>query len=195
MLEMRKREKNKLQTEQIIAQTAIDLFLEKGLHETAVAEIMKEAGLGTGTFYNYFTSKEEIIKYCLAKRIDLVIQTCETVQQYDLNTTEKLIQILEVVGNTYDENRQLVDLYLKYYHSSDKISKEPPHGERFVEVIAKIVLQGQKEDEFRKDLPAEVIVEMFTGILKTTMSSNLELTFIENINYKYSILVEGIVKK
>ena len=106
-----------------------------------------------------------------------------------------MIQILEVVGNTYDKNRQLVDLYLKYYHSSDKSGKEPPHGERFVEVLAKIVLQGQKENEFRKEIPAEIIVEMFTGILKTTMSSKLDQTFIDNINYKYSILVEGIVKR
>ncbi len=195
MLEMGTREKKKLQTGQIIAETALDLFLEKGFHETAVAEIMKEAGLGTGTFYNYFASKEVIIKYSLAKRIDMASQTCEDIQQYDLDTTEKLIQILEVVGNTYDKNRQLVELYLKYYHSSDKSGKEPPHGERFIEVLAKIVLQGQKENEFRKDIPCEIIVEMFTGILKTTMSSNLKHSFIENINYKYSILVKGIVKR
>ncbi|MFA5536874.1 MAG: TetR/AcrR family transcriptional regulator [Bacillota bacterium] len=190
-----KRAKKKLETRQIIAETALDLIVRQGLNETSIAEIMGKAGLGTGTFYNYFDSKEEVLKCCLAERIDMASQACEDIQSSDLSPTEKLIQILQVVGNTYDKNRQLVELYLRYYHSSDLDGKEPPHGRRFVEVLAKIIAEGQKKGEFRKDIPCEIIVEMFTAILKITMSSGIKLTFIENINFKRSILLDGIVER
>ena len=195
MQEIGKREKKKLETRQIIAETALNLFFKKGLNETSIVEIMGKAGLGTGTFYNYFESKEEVLKCCLAERIDMAGQACEDIQLSALSSTQKIIQILQVVGNTYDKNRRLVELYLRYYHSSDVGSKEPPHGERFVEVLSKIVSEGQSKNEFRKDIPCEIIVEMFTGILKITMSSSIKLTFIENINFKSSMLLEGIVKR
>jgi AcrR family transcriptional regulator len=73
--EMGRRERKKLQTKKKISEITLKLFFSKGLNETTVAEIMEEADLGTGTFYNYFDSKEAILKYCLAERI-------ENAQQY-----------------------------------------------------------------------------------------------------------------
>ncbi len=195
MLEISKREKKKLLAEQTISEIALNLFLSKGLNETSVAEIMEQAGLGTGTFYNYFESKEDILKCSLAEKINLASKVCENIQFSEISSTQKLIQILQVVGETYDKNRKLVSLYLRYYHNHDGISKGPPHGGEFIEVMSNIILEGQNKNEFRKDIPCEIIIEMFTGILKTTMSSDIKLTFIENINYKYSILLEGVIKR
>ncbi len=190
-----KRKKNKHKVKQIISEIALDLFFMKGLNGTSVAEIMGKAGLGIGTFYNYFTSKEEVLKYCLSKNIDMASQACENIQLSPLNPTQKLIQILQVVGNTYDINQHLIGLYLRYYQSPDNNSREPPHGKRFITVMAKIIAEGQNKNEFRTDIPCAIIVEMFAGILKITMSSNVELTFAENINFKCSMLLNGIVKK
>lgn len=195
MLEISKREKKKLLAEQTISEIALNLFLSKGLNETSVAEIMEKAGFATGTFYNYFESKEDIIKCTLAEKINMASKVCENIQLSEASSTQKLIQILQVVGDTYDKSRHLVELYLRYYHNPGTISKGPPHGERFIEVMSKIILEGQNKNEFRKDIPCEIIIEMFTGILKTTMSSDLKLTFIDNINYKYSILLEGVIKR
>jgi Transcriptional regulator len=36
------------------------LFLSKGFKNTNVSDITKLAGLGVGTFYNYYSSKEEL---------------------------------------------------------------------------------------------------------------------------------------
>lgn len=195
MLEISKREKKKILAKQTISEIALNLFFSKGLNETSIAEIMDKAGLGTGTFYNYFESKEDILKCALAEKIDLATQVCENIQLSELSSTQKLIQILQVVGDTYDENRQLVELYLKYYHSHEGISKGPPHGGEFIEIVSNIILEGQNNSDFRKDIPCEIIIEMFTGILKTTMNSDSNFNFIDNINYKYSILLEGVVRR
>lgn len=193
--QMSRREKKKLQTKRTISEVALKLFFSKGLNETTVAEIMEEAALGTGTFYNYFESKEAILKYCLAERIDRAIQTCEDIQASPLSSTQKFSGILQVIGKTHDANQQLIRLYVKSNRSMDKVEKEPPHGVRFEEILASIILEGQEKNEFRKDVPVQIVIELFSGILKSTISSNLDLSFMDNINFKYSLLLDGVIKK
>jgi Transcriptional regulator len=189
---MGKREKKKLQTKKSIAETALKLFYSKGLNETTVAEIMEEASLGTGTFYNYFVSKEAILKYCLAERID---RTCEDLLASSLSAAQKLSRMIQDVGKTYEENQPLISLYMKFYHNPDKVDKKAPHGARFKEILTSIILEGQDKNKFRRDIPPDIINEMFSGILKSAMSSNLELPFMDNLNYKLSLLLEGVIKK
>ncbi|WP_053074913.1 TetR/AcrR family transcriptional regulator [Ornithinibacillus californiensis] len=64
-----------------IIDAAHRLFIEKGFHATSIQDILDEAEISKGTFYNYFTSKNEcllaIIEYVEAegyqKRIELAI--------------------------------------------------------------------------------------------------------------------------
>ncbi len=48
-------------TKQLIFQTAMDLFREKGLEATTMREVAKEAGVAVGAAYHYFPSKEAIV--------------------------------------------------------------------------------------------------------------------------------------
>jgi len=45
-----------------IARIAMALFAKKGFENTSIREITKAAGMGKGTFYDYFSNKEEILK-------------------------------------------------------------------------------------------------------------------------------------
>ena len=58
---MGRRERKKLQSRKMILEAAISEFSKKGYKETSVADIMAAADLGIGTFYNYFSSKEELL--------------------------------------------------------------------------------------------------------------------------------------
>ncbi len=44
-----------------IIETALKLFTERGFHGTSTAQISKEAGVATGTLFNYFPTKEDLI--------------------------------------------------------------------------------------------------------------------------------------
>ena len=39
----------------------IDVFLEKGINQATVRDIIRKTNLASGTFYNYFKSKEEVL--------------------------------------------------------------------------------------------------------------------------------------
>ena len=49
------------QTRQLILETALRLFRERGYAETTMRAIAKEAGVAVGNAYYYFDSKEHLI--------------------------------------------------------------------------------------------------------------------------------------
>ena len=55
------RETNKTKNRQAIIEAGIRVFINKGVSETTVRDIIRSTGLASGTFYNYFNSKEEVL--------------------------------------------------------------------------------------------------------------------------------------
>lgn len=55
------REEKKRETRKRIVDAAMQLFSEQGYESTTVAQITDKAGVGKGTFFNYFQYKEEIM--------------------------------------------------------------------------------------------------------------------------------------
>jgi len=47
---------------QLIIEAAIKVFARDGLEKGKIADIAKEAGIGKGTVYEYFRSKNDIFK-------------------------------------------------------------------------------------------------------------------------------------
>jgi TetR/AcrR family transcriptional regulator, repressor of fatR-cypB operon len=46
---------------QAILDAALELFVERGFHGTAVPEVAHKAGVGAGTIYRYFDNKEALV--------------------------------------------------------------------------------------------------------------------------------------
>ncbi|MEM6767570.1 MAG: TetR/AcrR family transcriptional regulator [Bacteroidota bacterium] len=63
---------NKRRNEQSILSAAIELFATKGFEETSISDIVSSSQLARGTFYNYFSNKEEIWERCLDNLISAI---------------------------------------------------------------------------------------------------------------------------
>ena len=53
--------KKKQRTQNQILDAARDVFIRKGFDLTAITDIRDEAGISQGTFYNYFSTKEDVL--------------------------------------------------------------------------------------------------------------------------------------
>lgn len=71
-----KDKKQKRKEELILAATRV--FANKGYHNTAISDIVKEAGVSQGTFYNYFKSKRDAFESLINQLINEFYNTFST---------------------------------------------------------------------------------------------------------------------
>lgn len=189
--QINRRERKKLQARKTIIDIALKKFLEKGFLETTISEIMEAANLGTGTFYNYFESKEEILKSCLAEKMNTTENDFKNILQSSVSATAKLSEILMTIGTIYEENKQLFSLYLQFNRPGVQ-KPQPPHGSFFKEALLRIIKEGQDHQEFRKDIPQDIIIQMFMSLMQSAMIRTPDISFSENLGYKLNLFLFGL---
>ena len=192
-----KREAKKQQSRKAIVSSAIKLFSKKGLKDTSIADIMKEAQLGIGTFYNYFESKDELLR-------SLLNQIALDIRQYFIKTSqEKKLQaeVLEAVvlysANLLEKNRFILPLFMLAIDKSALSSTNHTVIEKpllFKDLFNDIIQAGQATGEFRTDIPSEIITEMFHSLFQTASFSTLPIKYQDNIRYKLILILAGIAK-
>jgi AcrR family transcriptional regulator len=82
-------EADKLNKKQQILDNAVQVLLSKGYEDTRISEIVKLSGIAQGTFYLYFSSKE-----------DLFVAIAES---FFGELTEKIFELLEVGNSLMDK--------------------------------------------------------------------------------------------
>ena len=160
----RKMEKTRIK----IVETAMTLFRQQGIDTTTMEQIASEADIAKGTLYNYFPVKEAII--------DAIMQ-----QSFQKNSNERLKEIRSLTDTrqraTYimtllfegvRDNQAFFEKYMVYRMQS-LVSFQPDEGQKsgFRLLATEIIELGQKDGEVRKDLPPDILVDLF------------EFTFIE----------------
>lgn len=190
------RKQKKFQARQTILKAAARQFKLQGFSNTSIAGIMQAAGLGVGTFYNYFNSKEEVLM-TLAKNLrERVSEKILAAGKVKRSATELLELCCVCSAELIDENRFILPLFISASEHSDKPEQIPQSlSPGFRELFEEIILRGQQCKEFRSDVPPNIITEMIHSIYQTTAFSKLEISFQENIRLKVKILLDGIREK
>ncbi len=85
-----KREQTKLQNRQIILDAARGVFAELGYGAATVRDIIRATPLASGTFYNYFKSKEEIYQ-AIRDEVALAIRPRLREERMKARTVEEFI--------------------------------------------------------------------------------------------------------
>lgn len=192
-----RRERKKINSKKAIVDAAVKLFSQKGYQETAIADIMNEADLGIGTFYNYFQSKEEILKSLLSGIVEEINQFFETLLKEPKPATVVLTEMVLLTAEILDKNRFVLPLFLSAANKSamPKEHMQAASGLTFKSIFNTIIKSGQEKGEFRKDIPSELITEMFHSVFQAASFSSLEMSFMTNIKYKLRLILDGIVLK
>src|SRR6266545_600876 len=69
------RERKKQRTRQLIADTAMRLFLDRGFDGVTVADIAREAEVAHQTVFNYFPTKEDLVYWRMESFEQELVQT------------------------------------------------------------------------------------------------------------------------
>jgi AcrR family transcriptional regulator len=157
-----RRERKKRETRQRLLKCAWQQFLEKGYDETTVEDITEAADVATGTFFNYFATKEAALDELALWRLDQLGQQVRAGadDSSPVRTTTAVARIKRMVCALAGEFFPESDLprHLLLARISAPIKHESAH--RLGSMTRELVEQGQQTGEIRADIDADLIARL-----------------------------------
>ena len=100
-----------------IKEVALELFSQRGFHNTTISQIAKEAGISKGLMYNYFGSKEALLHAIVSEAVSEFEHLTSTLLSQEGSASEKLAMMtdmaIEVVSSDLKHWRLLTSLSLQ----------------------------------------------------------------------------------
>jgi AcrR family transcriptional regulator len=132
---------------QQVIQNAHQLFIEKGYQATSIQDILGCSGISKGTFYNYFSSKSELLKAVfISVNKDFEKERNELLIGENLTDFETFINQIELRMHTYKKNKLFIlieevffsnDEELKHFIKQNKLYELRWMYDRFLDIFGK----------------------------------------------------------
>jgi AcrR family transcriptional regulator len=117
-----------------VADIALKLFMEKGIQQTSIHEIIEKANISKGTFYNYFSSKNDCIADILEfLRYDAAQQRIAIQIDKDKKDREVFIEQITILIRL-NEERNLNALFEAIFYSNEAELKKLVMKHRMIEM-------------------------------------------------------------
>ena len=150
-----------------IVRAAIQVFAENGFHAARVSEIADAAGVADGTIYLYFESKDDLLITIFREGIERLLAMVEAVADSEDTFDQRITRVIDLQLGLLEDHRDLAEVITVHLRQSSSLLKQhgaPLFGE-YIDVIARLVRDGQRAGAFRKDLNARVVARSLFGAL------------------------------
>jgi TetR/AcrR family fatty acid metabolism transcriptional regulator len=161
-----------------IMRASLKVFTRKGYFKATVDDIAREAGIAKGTVYLYFKDKPSLYINTIDEHFNGAIRFLQEIQKESLSNTDKLKKIAD----------DWLDYMLKYKSSFPMFTMEninlsrrmvkaiksmiPAHLTDMVQLVAGIITDGIKKNEFRK-VNAQIAALQFLNSIRTTFFASI----------------------
>lgn len=169
-----------------IMNAALDLFVERGFFGTAVPEIAEKAGVGAGTIYRYFESKEALgnalyrqEKQRFAERVI-----------HDFPTTtiaRELFRTMWMRMAKFAVDNPKPFIFLELHHHASYLDAESRALEaRMLDLFTNVVVAAQARGELKAGAPRllmGLVMGAFVGVIRSCVEIDQPL---ENADWKFA---------
>lgn len=162
-----------------ILSAALELFTERGFHGTAMPLVAERAGVGAGTIYRYFESKEALVNTLYQHWKTYLLDTVTADVSSDLPLREQFHLYwnrLATFALTYPVAFTFLELHFHAPYLDEQSRTVEEQGHR---ALIGFYTECQRQGVV-KDLPPEVLASMvwgaFVGMVKATLHGCFEIT-------------------
>ena len=145
-----------------IASAAWQLFYEKGYNGTTVDDIIELSGTSKGSFYYYFSTKDELLN-TLSLILDDYYEELEKKMNPEMNSFSKLLYLNYEMHRMMEEKIS-IDLLASLY-STQLVSERESHlldqNRNYYRLVNQIVDEGQKRGEIRQDVTVSEVTRYY----------------------------------
>lgn len=154
---------------------AENMFFENGYHKTTVEDIAKAAGIGKSTFYEYFSSKEEILKSIVdfgsenfMQALLAELKNCNTVKEKISRVVYCCLLIPQVHRCSSLPLLMFNDVHEFAPYMKEKLF-QPFYG-----IVSNIFIEGMNNGEV-EEMPVDILMSVFIGCVFCNMHKNFVL--------------------
>lgn len=179
-------QQTKSQTPERIEKSFMSLMAEVPLSDISIQMICKKAGASVGSFYHFFSSKDELLIRSIAR---MRTDTAEHVRRcLKGNAVDKLKTYLYCAYEYFASSglqmqRALTIANVRTGHALEEYSETHLFG-----LLEEILRSGQEEGTIRKDISAntlaDILYNMMTGHVEYWVSSNGAFSLTELLSKK-----------
>lgn len=150
-----------------ITEVSVQLFEKKGFSDTSVQDICDALGVTKGTFYYYFSSKEELLQDIHLGYIDDILERQEKILvDSSKDSRAKLYDIVYMLIHTIEQRGASARVFFREMRhlSEERLASVIPKRTKFRLNIEELLKQGVSNGEFCKDLNVQIATFGILGI-------------------------------
>ena len=133
-----------------ILDAALELFVEKGYHETTILDIANAAELTKGGVYHYLKSKDEILYLLHDRFIDEGLRRLKKIESEPLPPKEKFLKLLKAHLNIIHEYKDDITFFFKEFDKlpKDKYEIVKKKRDEYENIFVKVLEEGRVQGVF-----------------------------------------------
>lgn len=166
--------------ERQIKEAALRLFSGRGFHNTTITQIAEAAGLGKGTIYWYWKSKEDLAYSLVSDMLSDFLDLIEKTRDAEGSVAERFGDLVNEVAELYYRETDYLRLLWKfrvdrsYIFSVEYREKVTSYYLRMRKALESLIEEGIEKGEFREVDP-KTMAFILLGV-----AEGLELEWLEN---------------
>jgi AcrR family transcriptional regulator len=190
----------------LIIEAAARVFANRGYNSTLIAEIATEAGIGKGTIYEYFPSKEDLFFAVFEWFVEMTeAEARVSISALGGSASERLKALNDALLKSWFEMLDMYSLVMEFWSASassrmrQRFKKAFREGYKdFRQLVSALISDGIETGEFQPEVDAESVAAALVGAWDALL---LQAWFDEGFDplttsRKFmAVLINGLVSK
>ena len=183
-----------------ILNAAKNLFSNYGFKKVSMDEIASEAGVTKKTVYTYFSSKEELLKYCIKEELQNMRKIIENVESKKLDFMETVHQVIYNLLK-YKKNCKFLKMLfkeseiLKNEQLKENLKIVDKEIQNYIRKQLELAIQNDKIEVQNIDITTFLIYKMYIALMIDWNEDYKKLDEKEIADNILHFLVNGLKRK
>lgn len=183
-----------------ILNAAKKLFTNYGFKKVSMDEIASEAGVTKKTVYTYFSSKEELLKYCIKEELQNMRKIIENVESKKLDFMETVHQVIYNLLK-YKKNCKFLKMLfneseiLKSEQLKENLKIVDKEIQNYIRKELELAIQNDKIEVQNIDITTFLIYKMYIALMIDWNEDYKKLDEKEIADNILHFLVNGLKRK
>lgn len=150
----------------LILETALQLFTDRGYFNTSVHDIRKTADISIGSIYHHFKNKEAIAKALYDDMVDRMAERVHDIREKHQTCQGRCRALIASFFQCADDTPQVMKYILYARHREFMPDEKSICSSRPFEMMKEIVEAGMSQGEIREMAPMVAATALFGGPIR-----------------------------